>query len=160
VTETQSTGLKREFKVVIAAQDLQAKVDARLNELSRQVNLPGFRPGKVPMQVLRKRYGQAVTGEVVEQAMQEAASQTRSEHGSRPSPKPQVEVAAFQEGGDLEYKMAVELLPEIAPPNFGELALERFKVAVSDEEVDKALGRMAAGQLRSEKIDEDRTAAN
>lgn len=160
VTETQSTGLKREFKVVIAAQDLQAKVDARLNELSRQVNLPGFRPGKVPMQLLRKRYGQAVTGEVVEQAMNEAASQTMTERGLRPALTPQVEVTSFQEGGDLEYKMAVELLPEIAPPSFGELSLERLKVAVTDEEVDKSLERMAKGQLRSEKLEEARPAAN
>ncbi len=159
VTETQSTGLKREFKVTIAAQDLEAKVDARLNELSRQVTLPGFRPGKVPMQVLRKRYGQAVRGEVVEQAMNEAASQTMTERGLRPALTPQVEVTSFQEGGDLEYKMAVELLPEIAPPNFGELALERLKVTVTDEEVDKSLERMAKGQLRSEKVEEARPAA-
>jgi trigger factor len=112
------------------------------------------------MQVLRKRYGQAVTGEVVEQAMNEAASQTMTERGLRPALTPQVEVTSFQEGGDLEYKMAVELLPEIAPPNFGELALERLKVTVTDEEVDKSLARMAQGQLRSEKIEDPRPAAN
>jgi trigger factor len=92
--------------------------------------------------------------------MNEAASQTMTERGLRPALTPQVEVTSFQEGGDLEYKMAVELLPEIAPPNFAELALERLKVAVTDEEVDTSLDRMAKGQLRSEKIEEARPAAN
>jgi len=159
VIETQAAGLKREFKVTIPAQDLAAKVDAKLKDLSRTMSLPGFRPGKVPMPVLKKRFGQAVTGEVVEQAMNEAASQTMNERGLRPALQPQVEVTSYKEGGDLEYKLAVELLPEIKPINFAELELERLKVAVSDEEVEKALARMANNQLKTEPVSEARPAA-
>ena len=159
VIETQTAGLKREFKVTIAAQDLAAKVDAKLKELSRTMSLPGFRPGKVPMPVLKKRFGQAVTGEVVEQAMNEAATQTMTERGLRPALQPQVEVTSYKEGGDLEYKMAVELLPEIKPINFGDMELERLKVAISDEEVDKALLRMSSNQLKTEPVAEARPAA-
>ncbi|HSE76405.1 MAG TPA: trigger factor family protein, partial [Alphaproteobacteria bacterium] len=75
VTETLSDGLKREFKVVISANDIKAKVDDRLSELGRTIRMPGFRPGKVPMPVLKKRYGPAVLGEILERAVSDASNQ-------------------------------------------------------------------------------------
>jgi len=73
ITETSAEGLKREFKVVVAAADIEQKVTSRLKELSQTVRMPGFRPGKVPMSMLKKRFGQHVMGEVLEQAKQVAA---------------------------------------------------------------------------------------
>src|SRR5215469_2778572 len=104
ITETSAEGLKREFTVVVGSGDIEEKVQTRLAEIGRQVRLPGFRPGKVPMQVLRKRF--------------DSSAQAMREHGLRPALQPKIEIVSFKEGTDLEYKMAVELLPDIAPPDF------------------------------------------
>src|SRR5690348_3628733 len=103
VTETNVDGLKREFKVVIASNDIEEKVQSRLNEIGRSVRLPGFRPGKVPMTVLRQRYGSAVRGEVLEQAVTDSSSQAMAERGMRPALQPQIEIVSFDEGTGLEY---------------------------------------------------------
>src|ERR687885_2973137 len=135
VTETNVDGLKREFKVVIASNDIEEKVKHRLNELGRSARLPGFRPGKVPMQVLRKRYGPAVMGEVLEQTVSDSTSQAMRERGMRPAMQPKIEIVSFNEGTDLEYKMAVEILPEIKPIEFNGIEIERLRPEVDEKEV-------------------------
>src|SRR5271166_160229 len=127
ITETSAEGLKREFKVVVGSGDIEEKVQSKLVEIGRQVRLPGFRPGKVPMQVLRKRYGASVLGEVLESAVSDSSAQAMREHGLRPALQPKIEIVSFKEGTDLEYKMAVELLPDITPVDFAELQLERLR---------------------------------
>jgi trigger factor len=156
VTQTQTDGLKREFKVVIPADDIKAKVDRRLSELSRTVRLPGFRPGKVPITMLRQRFGQSVLGEVVERAVSDASSQTLTERGLKPAAQPKVDILSFSEGKDLEYTLAVELLPEITPMNFAELDLERLKAEPSDDDVMKAIERLAESNRATEKIADER----
>jgi trigger factor len=158
VTEISSEGLKREFQVVVASNDIKSKIELRLEELGRTVNLPGFRPGKVPMPVLRKRFGQSVLGEVIERAVSDSSNQAMNERGLRPAIQPKVEITSFAEGGDLQYKMAVELLPEIKPMNFSELALERLKPEISDEEINKAATGIAEANRKTEKIADDRAA--
>jgi len=156
VTELSNEGLKREFKVVIASSDIQSKVDLRLEELGRTTKMPGFRPGKVPMPVLRKRYGQSVMGEVLERAVSDSSYQAMGERGLRPAIQPKIEITAFAEGKDLEYKMAVELLPEIKPVDFKEIKLERLKAEPSEEETTKAIERLASASQQTEKVTEDR----
>ena len=159
VTEISNDGLKREFKVTIQSSDIQTKVDHRLEELGRTVNLPGFRPGKVPMPVLRKRFGTSVMGEVLERAVSDSSYQAMGERGLRPAMQPKIEITSFAEGKDLEYKMAVELLPEIKPMDFKELTLERLKVEPSEAEVTKAIERLAEAGRQTEKVSEDRATA-
>ena len=156
VTQLQSDGLKREFKVVIAASDIQSKVSDRLQEIGKTVRLPGFRPGKVPMPILKQRYGQAVVGEVLERAVSDSSQQAMTERGLRPAMSPKVDITAFGENKDLEYTMAVELLPEIKPVDFATIDVERLKIETSDGDVDKALERIAEQNKKSEKISEDR----
>jgi trigger factor len=152
VTETNVDGLKREFKVVIASTDIEEKVKHRLNEIGRTVRLPGFRPGKVPMNVLRQRYGSAVMGEVLERAVTDSSSQAMSERGMRPAMQPKIEIVSFNEGTDLEYKMAVELLPDIKPVDFSEIELERVRPEIDEKEVDAALERIAKSRRKSEPV--------
>jgi trigger factor len=156
VTQTHEEGLKREFKVVISATDLKAKMDTRLQEIGQTVRLPGFRPGKVPMPLLKKRYGPSVMGEVLERAVTDSSNQAMMERGLRPALQPKIDIKSFAENADLEYTLAVEILPEIQPANFGDMKLERMKVDVPDAEIDKALNRIAEQHERSEKIAEDR----
>ena len=153
ITETTTEGLKREFKVVIPAADIEQRVTSRLNEIGRSVRLPGFRPGKVPMTVLRKRYGSAVMGEVLERAVNDTSGEALREQNLRPALQPKVEIVAFNEGTDLEFKLAVEVLPEIQPMDFAELKLERLRPEVPEEEVRSALERVARQQRKSEAVE-------
>jgi trigger factor len=149
VTELSQSGLKREFKVVVNAADIAEKVAGRLAELGREASLPGFRPGKVPLPVLRKRFGNAVLGEVLQQAVSDSSTQALAERGMRPAMQPRVEVTSFAEGTDLEYKLAFEMLPDVKPMDFKTLELERVKVQIDDDEIEKALARLAEQRAKS-----------
>ena len=153
ITETSNDGLKHEFKVVVGASDINQRVESRLNEIGRSVRLPGFRPGKVPLTVLRKRYGPSVMGEVLERTVNDTTSEAMREHKLRPALQPKIEIVSFNEGTDLEYKLAVEVLPEVQPMNFAELSLERLRPEVADAEIDQALERLAKQQRKDEPVD-------
>lgn len=146
VTETLSQGLKREYKVVIPATDLAAKYSDKLAKLTQNVRLPGFRPGKVPTALLRKRYGDALATEVVDEVVQETASKTLNDKGLKPAMQPKLlEVGKFEEGKDLEYRFQVETLPDIEPMDFRQLALERLKVGAEESDVETAAKRLSEG---------------
>jgi len=153
VTETSADGLKREFRIVVPAGELEDKVVSRLDELGRTIRLPGFRPGKVPMQILRRRYGPSVLGEVVESTVQGSSEDTIREHNLRPALPPKVDIVSFSEGADLEYKMLVEILPDIPEPNFADLGIERLIVEVPEESIDAAIARIAEQQRKSEPVE-------
>jgi trigger factor len=153
ITETASDGLKREFKVVVDKTDIEQKVTDRLGEIGRSIRMPGFRPGKVPLSVLKKRYGSAVMGEVLERAVSDSSTQAMRDRGLRPALQPKVEIVSFEEGTDLEYKLAVELLPEITPIAFDELELERLRPEVPEDEIEKALQRIAEPHRKSEPVE-------
>jgi trigger factor len=153
VTETNADGLKREFRIVIPAGELEDKVTNRLGEIGRTVNLPGFRPGKVPMQILRRRFGPSVLGEVLESTVQGSSAEAIRENNLRPALPPKVDIVSFGEGTDLEYKMSLEVLPEIPEPSFGNLDIERLVVEVPDEDIDRAIARIAEQQRKSEVVE-------
>ncbi len=158
VTEVSSDGLKRDFKVVIEAKEINEKVENRLRELSARVKIPGFRPGKAPIKLLKQRYGPSVMGEVLERAVTDSSAQALNERGLRPAVQPKIEIDSFEDGKDLEYSMAIELLPEITPMDFAKLALEKVKIAVPAEEVDSALERLAASRKESRPLETPRPA--
>ncbi len=158
VTETQTDGLKREYKVVIEAKDIQAKVEDRLTEIGNTVQIPGFRPGKVPLQILKQRFGGSVMGEVLERAVNDSSNQAITERGLRPALQPQIEVTSFEEGGDLEYKIEMEVLPDIEPTDFAAIQLERIKITVPDSDVDEGLSHIAEQQKTTKALEEPRKA--
>src|ERR1051326_1453609 len=153
VTETSAEGLRREFKITVPASELENEISRRLGEIGRSVRIPGFRPGKVPMQLLRRRFGSAVRGEVLESTLQGSSAEAMREHNLRPALPPQVEILSASEGTDLEYKMAVEILPDLPEPDFSGLDVERLVVKVPDEDVARALERMAEAQRKSEPVE-------
>jgi trigger factor len=143
VTELSADGLKRQYKIVVHANEIEDRVAGRLDELSRKVRMPGFRPGKVPVSLLRKQYGRSVMGEVVEQAVNQGSQQAISEHELRPALRPKIEVTSFDEGADLEFTMAVEVLPEVPQVDLKNIELTRPVATVDDAVVDKALSNLA-----------------
>lgn len=158
VTETLTDNLKREYTVVIAAQDLGEKLEARLEQIGQEVRLPGFRPGKVPMPILKKRFSQSVMGEVIEQAVRDSSAQALTERGLRPAMQPKIEITAFEEGKDLEYKIAVELLPDIEVGDLSKIELERITIEVPEAEIDEALGRLASAKRETTALETPRPA--
>lgn len=155
VTETSTDGLKHEFKIVIPANDISERIDKRLEEIGRTTRLPGFRPGKAPMSVLKTRFLPQVRGEVVQDAVNQAADEALKDRNLRPAMQPKVEITAFDEGKDLEYTLAIEALPEIEPMDFTAIALERWKPEIPDTEVDKSLKRLADRQRKDELVERE-----
>lgn len=143
VTETLADGLKRAYTVVLPAADIEVKRNARLNDLGKTLRLPGFRPGKVPLPVVRQRYGKAVTAEVVEQSVADATTQVLSERGLRAAVQPRVTPVSADPTQDLEFTLEVELLPEIAIPDFTTLELKRLKAEPATETVEASIAELA-----------------
>lgn len=160
VTETLSDGLRRGFAITVPMAAIEEKRTAKLNEISKTVKLPGFRPGKVPASIVKQRYGTAVMAEVLEESVQDAMQQVLEERGMRPAGQPKVEVKQLPEKDqDLQFDLDVELLPEITMPDFAGLKLVRYKAEPAAEAIDKALGEIAARQEGREPVTEDRGAA-
>ena len=143
VSETLSEGLKREYKVVVEAADMEAKVTNRLTEIGKEAQMPGFRPGKVPMTILRRTYGRQLLGEVLEQAVNEATTETLEKHELKPAMQPKIEVVSFDEGKDLEYTIEVEVMPVFEPMDFSTLTLERKVAEIGDAELDERVDSLA-----------------
>ena len=159
VTETLSDGLKRGYTIVVPVADIEGKRTTRLTELAKTVKLAGFRPGKVPMGVVRSRFGSAVMSEVLEESVNDATRQVLSDRGLRSATQPKVEVVTLDEAQDLEFKVELELMPDIAMPDFSSIELVRFKATPSDEAVAKALDEMAARAKEMVDVPEARPAA-
>jgi len=146
VTETLSDGLKRNYTVVLPVADLESRRMARLTTLGKTLRLPGFRPGKVPMPIVKQRYGTAVSAEILEESVNEATQKVLSERGLRPAQQPKVDLVSENPTAmtsDLEFSVSMELLPDITLPDFGTIELTRLKAEVADESVDKALEQIA-----------------
>lgn len=146
VTETLSDGLKRNYTVVLPVADLESRRVERLTSLGKTLRLPGFRPGKVPMPIVKQRYGTAVSAEVLEESVSEATQKVLSERGLRPAQQPKVDLVTDNPTAltsDLEFTVALELLPDITLPDFSTIALTRIKAEVSPETIDKALEQIA-----------------
>jgi trigger factor len=158
VDETKNEGLSREYSVTLTAKEIGERVDARLSEVGGTVRVPGFRPGKVPMSVLRQRYSKAVMGEVLEKAVTETSQEVLDERELRPAVQPKIEITSFEEGQDLVYTINVDLMPEITPMDFSKLELTRLKATASDAEVDDALNRLAKDFRNSEPLKKARAA--
>jgi trigger factor len=169
VTETLSDGLKREFKVVVPASELDAKVNERLDELKDRVRINGFRPGKVPVTHLKRVYGRSAMAEVIEATVRDTNNQIVNERGFKLAAEPKVTLPT-EEGAverliegksDLAYDLAVEIVPPIELANFKDIKLTRLAADVTDAEVDEGVGRIAeqnrpyAAKAAGEKVAKD-----
>lgn len=150
VTETLSEGLKREYQVVVPAAELDAKVNARLDELKDRVRINGFRPGKVPVTHLKRMYGRSAMAEVIEATVRDTNNQIVSEHGYKLAADPKVTLPT-EEGAidqliagksDLNYTMALEIVPPITLGDFKSIKLTRLAADVTDVEVEQGIARI------------------
>jgi trigger factor len=158
VNETSSEGLKRELTVIVPAADIETKLADRLAEIGQSITIPGFRPGKVPMPLLRQRYGEAVRHEILERTIQDKTQEALTDKGLRAALEPTVEIVKFEEGSDLEYKVAIEVLPEIEPFDFSSISLNRYVVTASEEGLAEALKRISEQHKRFDEAAADHAA--
>ena len=143
VSETKSDGLLREYKIVIKAGELEADVNKKLLELAGTVKVPGFRPGKVPLSVLKTRFGEQARGEALKSALDEGARQAIEGNKLRLASQPQVDLKSFDDGKDIEASLACELMPEIKIPDLAKIAIEKPSVENDPKEVEEAIEKIA-----------------
>ncbi len=158
ITQTKKEDLKREFTVILTAAEIDAKINEKLGEIGKTVNMPGFRPGKIPLKLLKSKYGKAVMGEVLESAVNDSTLKAINENSLRPAMRPKIEVKTFDEKTGLEYTMAIELLPEIKMMDFSTLKLEKLSAKPDPKAIKETLERIAGSNKTSEKVEEKRAA--
>ncbi|PCD03605.1 trigger factor [Sphingomonas spermidinifaciens] len=156
--ETLNEGLKRAYTLTITAGEIDGKVDAEVKRVAPQIRMPGFRPGKVPANLVRKMHGEAIAQDALNSSIQEGIQKLIAEQQLRPAMQPSVELAdGYARGKDAEVKVELEVLPQVPTPQIEGLKLERLVVPVADERVDEQLNQLASGQKKWEEA-EDRAA--
>ena len=151
VNETLSEGLKREFSVNVPAADIEAKVDARLDDMKGKVKLNGFRPGKVPVGHLKRLYGRSVAAETVDELIRDTNTQIFTERGFKLASEPKITMPTEQKEvedilsgkSDLNYTVAIEVVPPITLADFKSFTVEKPVAEVTDADVDEAIKRVA-----------------
>jgi trigger factor len=145
VTETLNEGLKRAYSIVVPAAELDAKVNEKLVEAQPEIEMKGFRKGKVPMALLKKQYGPRVMGEAMQEAIDGAMAKHFEETGDRPAMQPEVKMTNenWKEGDDVAVDMSYEALPAIPDVDFSDIELEKLIVKADDAAIDEALASLA-----------------
>lgn len=146
IVETSNEGLKRAYTVTIKATDIAAKIDGEVSKIAPQVRMPGFRPGKVPTNLVKKMHGPALHQEALNTSVREALDKVIADNALRPAMQPQIALGeGYEEGKDAELTVSLEVLPAIAAPAVDGIKLEKLVVPVSDAEVDEQVARLAEG---------------
>ena len=145
VNETLNEGLKRGYAITVTAAELEAKVNEKLAEAQPEVEMKGFRKGKVPMALLKKQFGQKVMGEAMQESIDGAMQEHFEKSGDRPAMQPDVKMANedWKEGDDVEVTMTYEALPEIPEVDLSSITLDKMVVKADDAAVDEALANLA-----------------
>src|SRR5689334_16450934 len=151
VTETLADGLKREFKVVVPAEELDTRLSRRLEEIKGTAQIRGFRPGKVPLQHLRKLLGRQTMSQIVQDLLNELANKTLTDRNERAALQPTFDLTEDEEEAarvldakaDLTYAMRYEVLPQVTLGDFKGIRIERPVTEVTAEEVDREMDRLA-----------------
>ena len=153
VNVAKSDKLKREVNVVVPFKAIATEKQKKLKDIAKKVKLDGFRPGKVPMSVVEKNYGESVMAEVIEAVVQDSTREAMNQNGFRPAMRPKVDVKAFEEGKDFEFSLEFEVLPEVPDVDFSKIKVEEWKTDVTDADIAEGLGRLGEQFKQYEKVD-------
>ncbi len=149
--ETLNQGLKRAYTITIPAKEIEARVDSEVKKIAPQVRMPGFRPGKVPANLVRKMHGEALMQDALNASIQDGIQKTISDNKLRPAIQPDVALQdGYEAGKDAHLDMSLEVLPDVAAPSVEGISLERLTVEPTDAEVNEALGKLAENQKNFE----------
>lgn len=157
--ETLNEGLKRAYTLTITAKDIDARVEKEVKTIAPQVRMPGFRPGKVPANLIRKMHGESLRRDALNNSIQEGVQKLLADNKLRPAMQPSVELGeGYENGKDAEIKVELEVLPDVPAPSIEGLKLERLIAEVNEEQVDEAVNRFASNQKRYEDAPEGHVA--
>ncbi|HVI04710.1 MAG TPA: trigger factor, partial [Sphingomicrobium sp.] len=149
--ETENEGLKRAFMLTIPAADIEARVELEVKRIAPQIRMPGFRPGKVPPNLIRKMHGDSLRGDALQGAVQESVQQLLTDQKIRPALQPQVELdEGYAPGKDAEVRVSLEALPDVPAPAIEDLKLERLTVEPEETAIDEQIGQLANQNKRFE----------
>ena len=151
VTELKKKGLEREFKVVVPSKDVADKLNISLEKISKDVEIEGFRKGKVPLNIVKQRFGQNALNQTLDELIQSTSNEVIRENNLRLATKPKVDVKNFGEEKDLEYIMTLELLPEFKTEDIKKIKLTKFVSKVNEEDYKKTLDTLSQTQQNFQK---------
>lgn len=158
ITETLSEGLKREFEVVITSAEIDILVNEKLVGIAKEAKLPGFRPGKVPISVVKNRFGKQVLGEVVRETIDNASKETMDSNKLTASSQPKIEIISFEEGEDLKAKLSVEIMPNFEIPELSSLEIIKPVVEIVDKDINDAVEKIAKENISTNLVKKNRAA--
>ena len=161
IKETTNDGLKRAYRLTIPAADIASRIDAEVKKIAPQVKMPGFRPGKVPANLVRKMHGEQLHAQMINDVIREAIDSLMQEKKLRPAMQPTIDLEdGYEEGKDAALNVSLEVLPDVAAPDLQGLKLERLTVPVSDAQVDEAVKNIADQQKAYKDAPKTRKAAD
>ena len=143
VNVTSSKGLESKLSVTITKKEIQKQVDAKLDEVKGTINLKGFRPGKAPKELLKKQFGKALYGEVIEKTLNETTFKALKEKNIKPAGQPKIDIKSSGEDKDLEFTIEVEKFPEIKKINLDKIEIDKFDVKADKKDLDQRLNQLA-----------------
>jgi trigger factor len=161
IVETTNEGLKRAYSLTITAKDIESRVDREVKKIAPQVRMPGFRPGKVPANLVKKMHGEALHADALNNTIRESVDGLISEKKLRPALQPKIDLGTgYEPGKDAQLTVELEVLPEIEAPSIEGLKLQRLVVPVTDAQVDEAVANLAQRQKSYKDAPKAKKAAN
>ena len=160
VTVESKKGLKTNLKVFVDKKTIEEKIQSRLNELSKTVNIKGFRPGKVPTEVLKRQFGKAVYGEVLEKVLKETSTKAIEEKQIKVAGQPKLDLKSYGEGKDLSYMLEIDELPSIKIQALDNIKYTDYEIDITQDEVKKRIEDIAKNQNNFVDKEENKPAEN
>ncbi|MDC3063790.1 trigger factor [Alphaproteobacteria bacterium] len=156
IKEKKTTGLKREFEITITNKSINELVQNKISELAPKASIPGFRPGKVPHNIIKSRFGKQIFGEVVNESLNNASKKIVDDFKINAATQPKMDVKSLDEGKDIKVDYSVEVMPEFKVPDLTKLKITRPIVKVEEKQVDESIKRIATQNSKTEKIKKER----
>ena len=146
VTVENKKGLEKSIKVLVDKQTINLQLEDKFEEIKKDVVLKGFRPGKVPKEILKRQFGKAVYGEVIDKILKETTTKALENNKIKPAGQPKIDLKTFGEGKDLEYTISITELPKIDLKNFSQIKYDEYSVKIDPKETDKRIDQIAKTQ--------------
>ena len=153
-------GLRTILSVIVDKKNIQTKMNERLKELQKEVSLKGFRPGKVPPDVIKSQFGKSIYGEVVDKILRETTTKAIDEKKLKVAGQPKIDLKQFGEGKDLNFELQIDCLPSVSLKNFDKFKATSFKIKIEDKIIDEKLKEIASQNKQFEDKNENEKAVN
>ena len=155
VTIENKKGLNKDIKVFIDKKTMNTYMDEKYDEIKSTINLKGFRPGKVPKEVLKRQFGKAVFGEVLDKVLKETSTKALEENKIKPAGQPKLDLKVYGEDKDLEYVMSVTELPKVEIKSVENIKFDEYNVKIDATETDKRIKEIAKSQNNFKDVEEN-----